>query len=1095
MAHYRDLILALFLLSIVPPGRGMEATSAPLSGEVFWRNIGPGGGGWIQSLAFNPKDPNKLYVGCDVGGFYVSPDLGKHFQIRNEGLTDYFVECIAVNPQDPNIILLGTQGGIFRTSNDGKSWEKMTKGFPPPQRYSYSSPIGAICFDPLNPKIVYAGIGRPRQAREGSKGEGQGAIYKSEDGGLTWRRIDGGQLPSDAVVNDIEVKPDDSSVILVATNKGVFRSDDGGNTWKPSNEGLPNLFVQEIAFAPSRPNRVYLTLLTTAREGEAWNGGVYRSDDGGKTWQDCTGNLPKTVGKSLYEQANYNEIVVHPKNEGIVYVGGRSWWHPGIYKTEDGGKSWELVSRPSPPDQNMDYGWINFWGPAVECLAISPAKPDRLAFGTSGHLFISDDGGKSWRQAYCLTYPDGRFRGRGLEVTCLNSILPDPVRRNRLYLCYADIGLLISEDGGLTFWRSYQGMKGEGNCFTVAVDPKSPDTIWAGTGQWAWNEGYICKSENGGKSWKVVGEERTGLPKGQVKDILIDLKSPVVKRRLIASVNGYGFYESTDGGESWHSINGNLPPQASKYPRGVLLDPKDSKHIVVACSGSPQAAGVYETRDGGKNWIRLNKDNLFVDIQHLSADPKDFSKLYLAVREYYDHEEQRMFPGGAFKSVDGGRSWERMLDYHFVSRVVPSPANSDLLYVTTTDHPYHDDCVALGVLKSSDGGKSWRKVNEGLSHLNISCLAINPFDPSVLYLGSGGNGAFIGKDWGIIPPLSGGFWQISTVQASQFLKDEDLSRLVREVARANLKTHIVQFAGWEIKGDLRTLYPSQIYPQLEEWRGRDPLQAILHSSDEIRGEVYLGLAPLLTAEPKTEELKRWEEKSLKILRELWERYRIHPSLRGFYLPPEVHYSSSIEPQAWRELLDRFANAVHSLSPHLKLIVPVGLYLHKVGNSWQRALPENLSPFWLPSIRNSKVDVFLLIDGIGTALSDFISSEDCQRWLAEECRKAGKELWVEVEAFNVKYNACDIERFKKQIAIAFPYGERLLTFDLPHYFAPNGTAPGARELYREYLRWIKSPKIFGESINTVITSQNFLINQQIQGYQWEGGNIRDEDKAI
>jgi photosystem II stability/assembly factor-like uncharacterized protein len=396
----------------------------------------------------------------------------------------------------------------------------------------------------------------------------------------------------------------------------------------------------------------------------------------------------------------------------------------------------------------MDYGWIDFWGPSVECLAISPADPKRLAFGTSGHLFLSDDGGDSWHQAYCITYPDGRFKGNGLEVTCLNSIVPDPVRRNRLYLCYFDIGLLISDDGGLSFRRSYKGMKGEGNCFTVVVDPKSPETIWAGTGQWAWNEGYLCRSKDGGESWEVVG---SGLPNGQIKQIVLDLKSPVGKRRLLATVNGYGFYESTDGGENWHSINGDLPEDAVKEPRGILLDPKNEKHIIVACGGSPKFAGVYETKDGGKSWRILNEERIFANIQAITADPKDLSKLYLAVREYYEQAEQRMYPGGLFKSVDGGRRWERILDYHFVSSVIVSPANSEIIYATTTDHPYHDDCVAEGVLKSSDGGKTWRKVNEGLSHLNISCISIDPFDPSRLYVGTGGNGAFVGIDSAVIP--------------------------------------------------------------------------------------------------------------------------------------------------------------------------------------------------------------------------------------------------------------------------------------------------------------------------------------------------------
>ncbi len=758
------LVLTLWLTILCFEQQPMKATGAPESDEVRWQIAGPGGGGWIQSVAFDPKDPNTIYVGCDVGGFYVSFDFGKTFEIRNKGLRDYFVECIAVHPQNPNIILLGTQGGIFRTTDKGRTWHWMRNGFPPTQRFSYSAPIGAISFDLQNPNIVYAGIGRPRNAREGRDGQGQGAIYKSTDGGISWQRIDGGQLPKDAVISDIEVKPDESNVILAATNKGLFRSDDGGKTWQPSNKGLPHEFIQEIAFALSKPNRVYLTLLTTAREGQTWNGGVYRSDDAGKTWQSCTGNLPQRVGPELYRQSNYGEIIVDPENADVVYVGGRSWWNPGVYKTVDGGRNWQWVTIYDGRWLNMDYGWITFWGCHVECLAISPVEPNRLVFGTSGHLFVTDDGGKTWQQRYCVQFPDGRFHGNGLEVTCVNDIVPDPVRKERVYFCYADIGLLISDDGGKTFWRSHEGMRAGGNCFAVAVDPARPNMIWAATGQWAWNEGYICRSDDGGKTWKVVGEPATGLPSGQVRQIVLDLSSPVSKRRLLVTVNGYGFFESRDGGLSWRIINGNLPTEAAKQPRGILLNLKNPNHIIVACAGTPETgAGIYETKDGGKNWHRLNAEPIFANIQCLVSkflpisSPKspvpDLKTLYVATREFYDPATKRLYLGGVFKSTDGGRTWQRILDYHFVSDIVVHPSKPNIIYAATNDHPYHDDCIAEGVLKSEDGGRTWRKVNIGLSHFNINCIAVNPHDPTTLYAGTGGNSAFVGRDFRVSKSL------------------------------------------------------------------------------------------------------------------------------------------------------------------------------------------------------------------------------------------------------------------------------------------------------------------------------------------------------
>ncbi|MCX7597502.1 MAG: glycoside hydrolase, partial [Armatimonadetes bacterium] len=382
------------------------ASEAPVGGAVTWRNVGPGGGGWIEAIACDPKDPNVLYVGCDVGGFYFSADGGLHYEIRNAGLRNPFVEAIAVCPADSQLILLGTEGGIFRSTDQGRSWRWIRAGFPGVQRYSFSAPIGTLCFDPTNPRVAYAGIGRPRWDKPSTPP----LMYRSEDAGETWVDCDRGAFPPDAIVSCVQVKPDDGRVVLAATSRGVFRSDDGGQSWRPSNEGLANLWAQELAFAPSAPNVVYLTVRTTARAGEEYNGGVYRSDDAGRTWQRRADGLPTNLGRadeSPYMTASVFQIVVDPRDANVAYVGERSWVAAGVFKTTDGGRRWERVSYHWGENKNMDQGWINFWGPSVECMAISPAEPDRVYFGTSGHVYVTLDGGKTWVQRYCDELPEG----------------------------------------------------------------------------------------------------------------------------------------------------------------------------------------------------------------------------------------------------------------------------------------------------------------------------------------------------------------------------------------------------------------------------------------------------------------------------------------------------------------------------------------------------------------------------------------------------------------------------------------------------------------------------------------------------------------
>ncbi len=729
------------------------ASVAPDGTALAWTRLGPGGGGWIQSLAWDPHDSETLYVGCDVGGFYVSTDAGRHYEIRNAGLRNFFVECIAVHPRDRNTLLLGTEGGVFRTTDQGRTWQWQRQGFPALARYGCSAPVACIAFDPQQPEIVFAGVGRPRWGKDG-----KGMILRSADGGVSWAEVAAGQLPTDAIVSDLEVKPDEGRVILAATSRGVFRSADSGTTWVAAQQGLPHTAARELAFAPSAPATVYLSLATSARDQEPWNGGVFCSQDAGLTWEARNSGLPNPVarrGQSAYMASNAKELVVDPRAPQTLYVGNQSWVAAGVWKSTDGGRQWARASVHSGEGINLDYGWIREWGPAVECLAISPTRPDRVAFGTAGHVFLSEDAGKTWQQRYCEMLPDGRFTGTGLEVTCANDLIQDPKRPERLYLCYADIGLLLSEDGGKTFRRCTEGMKHRGNTFTVVIDPDAPDTLWAATGQWESNQGDVCRSTDAGATWQVVGRPESGLPVGQTRHLLLDRRSPPTARRLLVTSKENGVFESVDGGLAWRDLSGDLPAGVRGRGCGLLLDPADSRHLLLAAGGPvAKGAGVYETRDGGATWRLVSVELNVGEVQCLAAGSGDLRTLYLGAREFFDRlvTPNVMRPGGVFASRDGGATWQRLLDYHFVSALAVSPQDRGTVYAGTTDHPYHDDHRAEGILKTRDGGLNWTHENAGISLPQISFIRLSPHNPAILYAGSGGNSIFSGRDRAVVPP-------------------------------------------------------------------------------------------------------------------------------------------------------------------------------------------------------------------------------------------------------------------------------------------------------------------------------------------------------
>ncbi|MGQ9730973.1 MAG: WD40/YVTN/BNR-like repeat-containing protein [Candidatus Zipacnadales bacterium] len=745
--------------------------NAPVGSDIHWHNIGPGGGGWIQSLACDPVRPKVLHVGCDVGGYYRSDDGGRSYRIQNEGLRDYFIESIAVCPTDPRVIVLGAEGGIYKSIDDGRSWRWIRQGFPPPQRYSFAAPIGCVAFDPNDPHVLYAGIGRPRWNKEG-----QGRIYRSVDQGESWEICTPeGVLAAGAIVSDIEVAPRTNRApaqsllstpeigkwhpyILVATTQGLYRSEDAGQTWSRV-EGLPHEWVQELAIAPSALQVVYATLRTTARDEEPWNGGVLRSEDGGVTWELRTEGLPQHVGKRTEAPqmtSNCKEIVVDPWDPDTAYVGDTSWVSAGVYKTTDGGQHWESCAfRRRNESRFAEYGWITVWGPSVECMSISPVQSGHIYFGTSGHIFATENAGESWDQRYCRMLPDGRFSGTGLEVTCAMDLVFDPHQEGRIYLGYNDIGLLITEDGGETFRRCTEGMHHSGNCFTIVPDPAEPTRVWACTGQWASNEGDVCRSTDHGLTWQVVGHVKSGLPNGQTRVLRLDPGSPLAARHLYVTCKGYGVYRSTDNGETWECINGDLPVEAVGGICGLLLDPADAQHIRIALGGSPlTGAGIYETTDGGTRWRKINRSMEFGDIQDLDMG-ESFDTLYVCQRQLYDRKAipPVLRPGGLFVSHDGGITWEQLLDYHFTHRLTVSPLDPRVLYVGTTDHPYHDDSIAAGLLKSEDGGRTWQTENSGLSSLQITAITVHPRKDGQadILVGTGGNGVFKGIDSSPLP--------------------------------------------------------------------------------------------------------------------------------------------------------------------------------------------------------------------------------------------------------------------------------------------------------------------------------------------------------
>jgi hypothetical protein len=380
---------------------------------------------------------------------------------------------------------------------------------------------------------------------------------------------------------------------------------------------------------------------------------------------------------------------------------------------------------------------------------MDPRAPDTLYFSTSGHVFRTDDRGEHWRAAYTARAekpagaPESRtgwWRSTGLEVTCLNAIAVHPQNPDRLYLCYMDIGLLQSFDGGATFTQTVEGMRYRGNTFTIAFDPDNPNIAYAGTGRWESNQGDVCRSDDGGMTWRVVGSPETGLPDGQTRHLIVDRDSPPGARRLYVSVNEGGIFCSEDGGASWHARNAGLP---NKAVRGLVQHPRNSRTLfVLLAEGGGELGGLYRTADRGLSWHRCG-EAVWPDAKALAISPVDPQRMYVAAREKRT-ADGKTHPGGLFASADGGTNCQQVLDDHFIQAVAVHPTNPNVVYAGGTDHPYHDNALGLGVMQSRDGGRTWRSLNTpALPNRKISSLTVDPFRPNRLYAGTGGNGVFV----------------------------------------------------------------------------------------------------------------------------------------------------------------------------------------------------------------------------------------------------------------------------------------------------------------------------------------------------------------
>jgi photosystem II stability/assembly factor-like uncharacterized protein len=605
----------------------MLASVSAVAGTRQWAVLGPDGGD-VRSLAFDPQEPNRVFLGTSTGVIFVSENGGHNwsrFAKLGSG-DDYVLDHIAIDPNNSKTIFVSawsvqdqSAGDIFRTHNGGKDWE------PLPAMHGKS--VRAMALSASDPKVVVAG------ALDG--------VYRSRDGGNHWEHI------SEAGVKNIEsiaVDPKDPNVVYAGTWHLAWKTSDGGANWQHINKGMiDDSDVFSIIVSSANPSEVFASACS----------GIYKSTSGGDLFQKIQG-IPFTARRTRVLKQD-------PSNPAIVYAGTTE----GLWKSVDEGKTWKRVSNPEV---------------VVNDVLIDPRNSQRVLLATDrSGVLASDDATATFSSS-----------NHGYTHRYVSAILPDSKDANTLYIGVVNDrefgGVFSSHDSGVSWQQKSSGLEGR-DVFTLKQ--ASNGTLVAGTnkgvfeltsGSATWHpinnvvvektvmhtvklksgktksvastssthsvlQARVSDTDLGTSRWyaatstglfmsKDQGKNWTGGPIAGQQDVV----SVQAQDGLLVAATRSSVLVSEDAGAAWH-----LAVLAS-YPINV-------RSVTVAPDGQIFVAtheGAFHSADSGQSWNHVMAGLPDKDITSVS----------------YDGSHKRLLAtsgqtGVVFESSDGGSTWQR----------------------------------------------------------------------------------------------------------------------------------------------------------------------------------------------------------------------------------------------------------------------------------------------------------------------------------------------------------------------------------------------------------------------------------------------------
>ena len=705
-----------------------------LYSQLRYRHVGPVGNR-ITSAYGIPGDPNTYYVGAASGGVWKTTDAGLSWEPVFDGQTAQSVGHLALAPSNPNVVWVGTGeahtrshislgNGIYQSLDAGKTWTHMG--------LENTGRIARVVIHPQNPDIVFACSQGHSYGPQPERG-----VYRTADGGRTWNLVL--HVDQNTGCSDLAMDPSNPNILIAGfwqieirtwgresggPGSGIFKSTDGGLTWRRlRGNGLPARDHGKVAVAIARSNPNHIYALIETGDGVPWQG---RPADSGELWASMNGGENWTLvthdrqlaGRTQY----YSRVVVQPDDENEAY-----FLSAAFTRSLDGGRT------------SVDGGFGSSPGGDNHDIWIDPTNPARMIVGNDGGVSISTTRGRAW---YRLQLPVAQMYHATVD-TRIPYFVYGNRQDGPSYRVPSNSrtgGFGGGGGGGGTIARSEWFSVAGGESGWATPDPEDPDIVWSSASGSGSVGGIVTRMDLRTRQahhvevWPV---STGGWPPAELKyrfvwDAPLTI-SPHDHNKVY--VGSQYVHATTDGGKSWREISPDLTlndKSRQQISGGLTPDNIGVEYfnVVYAIAESRLKPGliwagtndglVHVTQNGGQNWanVTANIPNLppFGTVWSIQPSRYDTGTAYIAV----DFHQVNGRDPHLYKTTDYGRTWRMMVNgipkspLSYTHAILEDPVRRGLLYAGTENALY----------VSFNDGELWQPLQTNLPHAPVYRLVI-----------------------------------------------------------------------------------------------------------------------------------------------------------------------------------------------------------------------------------------------------------------------------------------------------------------------------------------------------------------------------------